>query len=289
MFTHGALPCAANAGRVEDFIVLPASTVGAGDIAARNSEFYDALWSKTYLTRPERFNTWPLVASLLPQAPSRLEIGPGLRPRLPVRGTHFVDISRPAIARLGAEGGIARAGRITELPYADASFDLVAAFDVIEHVENDRQVFAELSRVLKPDAVLIFSVPLHPAHWNEFDDVVGHARRYRPAELRALIEEQGLVVARSAVFGMQANNPVLLHYTVRALSEHRSAAFRCYNWLFFPLGMLLQKRLKWVDGLAELAGVHEILLVCRRRAVGAKPTENEEPAFVGGAPSPRNA
>jgi SAM-dependent methyltransferase len=205
-----------------------------------------------------------VVSALVASAPMRLEIGPGLRPRLPIAGTHFLDISVPAIERLGAGGGIARAGRITELPYADGSFDLVAAFDVIEHVENDRQVFAELNRVLKADGVLLFSVPLHPAEWNQFDEVVGHARRYRPAELQALLAANGWVVEKSAVFGMQANNPFLLHYTVRALTEYRAAAIRCYNWLFFPLGMLLQQKLKWVDGLPDLAGIHEILLVCRR-------------------------
>ena len=255
-------------GPLHVLILSRQSTVSSGDVAAINSEFYDSLWSRTYLTRPQHFNTWRLISTLLPSSPMRLEVGPGLRPRLPIAGTHFIDISAPAIERLRAGGGFARSGRITDLPYADGTFDLVAAFDVIEHVVNDRQVFSELSRVLKPDGVLLFSVPLHPAHWNEFDAVVGHARRYRPVELQALIEEHGLVVKKSAVFGMQANNSRLLHYTVRALTEHRAAAIRCYNWLFFPLGMLLQKRLKWVAGLAELTGVYEIVLVCGRRVPG---------------------
>ena len=53
-------------------------------LVAKNSRFYDAFWAQTYLTRPESFNTWPLISSLLPAAPRRLEIGPGLHPRLPV-------------------------------------------------------------------------------------------------------------------------------------------------------------------------------------------------------------
>src|SRR5476649_997543 len=156
-------------------------------LVEKNSRFYDAFWSRTYLTRPDRFNTWPLISSLLSAAPSRLEIGPGLRPRLPVAGTHFLDLSPPVVARLNAGGGLAQAGEITELPFADATFDLVAAFDVVEHVQNDRRVFAELTRVLKPGGRLIFSVPLHPAHWTVFDDFVGHARRYEPAALQELI------------------------------------------------------------------------------------------------------
>jgi len=232
-------------------------------LAARNSDFYNALWSKTYLTRPESFNTWPLVSGLIRSAPSRLEIGPGLRPRLPIVGTHFVDISPPVIARLNDRGGLARAGEITALPFAASTFDLVTAFDVIEHVADDEQVFAELTRVLKPDGRLVFSVPLYPARWTKFDDFVGHARRYEPAGLQALLARHGLIVERSAVFGMQSNHPRLLDFAVHYLTRHHTAAVRCYNWLFLPLGLILQKRLAMVAGLMDLTGIDEVLLVCR--------------------------
>jgi len=233
-------------------------------LVAKNSEFYNAFWSKTYLTRPEHFNTWPLISALLPAAPLRLEIGPGLRPRLPIMGTHFLDISPLVVARLNARGGIAQCGEITALPFPEGRFDLVIACDVVEHVEDDRRVFAELTRVLKPDGRLIFSVPLHPARWTAFDDYVGHARRYEPSALQELIANHGLVVEKSAAFGMQSNNPRLLRFAVQGLTRHHSAAVRWYNWLFFPLGMLLQKRLRFADGLMNLTNVHEALLVCRR-------------------------
>lgn len=230
----------------------------------RNRVFYDALWSKTYLTKPQSFNTWPLIASLCPMAADRLEIGPGLRPRLPVRDTHFVDISPPVVARLTAGGGLARSGEITALPFEDGRFDLVAAFDVVEHVEDDQRVFAELTRVLKPGGRLIFSVPLHPAYWNEFDDYVGHARRYRPEALLEMIGKHRLEIEKSTVFGMQSNNPRLLKFTVLGLTRFHSAAMRCYNWLFFPLGLMLQSRLNFTEGLMDLRNVHEVLLVCRK-------------------------
>jgi hypothetical protein len=63
-----------------------------------NRSFYDGLWSGARLVAPERFNTWPLVRSLLAPQQRRLEVAPGLRPRLPLAGTHFVDISAPARA-----------------------------------------------------------------------------------------------------------------------------------------------------------------------------------------------
>jgi SAM-dependent methyltransferase len=234
-------------------------------LVAANRAFYDALWSRARLERPNRFNTWPLISGLLPEAPARLEIGPGLRPRLPVPGTHFLDISAPAIERLNARGGNAVPGEITALPYRDGEFDLVCAFDVIEHTEDDQQVFRELSRVLKDGAVLVFSVPLHEKYWTGFDDCVGHARRYEPAALLARIEDNGLTLEKSAPFGMAPNNPRLLKFGMDALAKHRTVGMRLYNWVFMPLGLIFQKRLKFSQGLIDTNGIDEILLVCRRR------------------------
>ena len=72
----------------------PPASPGA---TAINRDFYDALWSNAYLQCPERFNTWPVVSELLPLVAARLEIGPGLRPRLPIAGTHFIDICEPVM------------------------------------------------------------------------------------------------------------------------------------------------------------------------------------------------
>ncbi len=241
-------------------VALPDSAA----LVARNSRFYDAFWARTYLTRPESFNTWPLVSALRPAADACLEIGPGLRPRLPVAGTHFLDLSPTAVMRLKARRGLARTGEITALPYPAARFGLVAAFDVIEHVADDARAFAELSRVLRPGGRLICSVPLHPARWTVFDDHVGHARRYEPAALQALLARHGLAVEQSAVFGMQSNNPRLLRFAVDWLTKNPAMASACYNWLFFPLGLMLQSRLKWTAGLMDLGKVDEVILVCRR-------------------------
>jgi SAM-dependent methyltransferase len=236
------------------------------DSAAKNRTFYDALWAQAYVERPERFNTWPLISGLLPAAPVRLEIGPGLRPRLPIAGTHFVDLSQPVIERLKAGGGIAMPGEICTLPFADGTFDLVCAFDVIEHVEEDRRAFGELSRVLKDDGTLIFSVPVHDHLWTEFDEWVGHVRRYNPPDLLAMIADHQLVPERSAAFGMQPTNPRLLKFGMWCLKHRRTEAMWFYNRLFMPLGMFLQKRLEFVEGLLDTNGVDEVVLVCRRRS-----------------------
>jgi len=238
------------------------------DTAETNRTFYDALWGRARLQRPDRFNTWPLVAGLLPSSPARLELGPGLRPRLPIAGTHFIDISRPAVARLNARGGIAVAREIDALPFGDREFDLVCAFDVIEHVQDDRRLFGEVSRVLKDDGVLIFSVPVHAHLWTEFDDLVGHVRRYEPPQLLAMMAGNDLSLEKSAVFGMQPANPRLVQYGMWWLQHRRAWAMFWYNWVGMPLAMLFQKRLQLAAGLIDTAGVDEIVLVCRREARG---------------------
>ena len=55
-----------------------------------NRRFYDGLWSRAKLVEPQRFNTWPLVAELCANAEHRLEIAPGLCPRLPLSATVFL-------------------------------------------------------------------------------------------------------------------------------------------------------------------------------------------------------
>src|SRR5579871_1478559 len=97
------------------------------ELVDENRRFYDSLWAGSRLVEPDRFNTWPLVQSVLPASGLRLEVAPGLRPRLPIAGTHFVDISAPALKLLSERGGRAALGEVTALPFPDASFDLVCA------------------------------------------------------------------------------------------------------------------------------------------------------------------
>ena len=243
----------------------PAPSPRARDVAATNVAFYGDLWAGTRLQKPQRFNTWPLVAGLAARAPRRLEIGPGMRPRLPIPGTCFLDIDDSAVAALGALGGIADRGEVTALPYPDRRFDLVAALDIIEHVEDDARAMAEIDRVLASDGTLLLSVPLHPSRWTGFDATVGHYRRYRPEEIMRLLERHGLVIEASAVFGMQPKNEALLMFGLRSLRRHRAVAMWLYNWIIMPLGTLFQKPLKVEKGLIDTNGVDEIILVCRRR------------------------
>ncbi len=235
------------------------------DIREVNRRFYDGLWSGTRLVQPQRFNTWPLVSELAAACPQRLEIGPGMRPRLPLENTHFADISEPALQALSAHGGHAESASITSLPYADQSFDLVCALDIIEHVEDDESAMSELARVAAPGACVLISTPLHPAYWSTFDEIVGHYRRYVPAELIDLLDRNGLKIEQSAIFGMKPKSTRLSSLGLWFLKRDRAVALKVYNHILMPLGLRLQKPLDLVPGLPVTDGVDEILLVCRRQ------------------------
>ncbi len=234
------------------------------ELLEANRRFYDVLWTDARLIEPERFNTWPLVRSFIPQSRRRLEVAPGLRPRLPIEGTHFVDISAPALARLRARGASVVRGAISSLPFPAATFDLVCAFDIVEHVDDDDLALHELSRVAAADAAVLLSAPLDPSRWSAFDELVGHRRRYEPVELLAKLAEHGLSVERSAVYGMRPRSSHLVNLGMWVLTHRRERAMWWYNRVMMPLALRFEKKLALAPGMIDTENVDEVLLVCRR-------------------------
>ncbi len=251
------------------------------ELGIANRVFYDTLWADAKLVEPQRFNTWPLAMELAARGTSRLEVAPGLRPRLPLQGTIFLDISMQAARRLHANDASASVGLITSLPFADAVFDCVCAFDIVEHVDDDEGALAELARVSTPGATLLLSVPLHEAAWTAFDDLVGHRRRYERTDLDAKLARHGFMVERSAVHGMQPSSSRLVDLGMWFLIHQRERAMWWYNRVFMPLGLRAQKPLALRDGWIDDTRVDTVLLVCRRvdsssavQSRAARPTED---------------
>lgn len=89
-------------------------------------------------------------------------------------------------------------GSITELPFQDNQYDLVCAFDVIEHVEDHQKAVEEMWRVCKPGGHIFITVPAYMFLWGDHDVINQHVRRYTLPELLKLVQSQkGKVIYKS--------------------------------------------------------------------------------------------
>jgi SAM-dependent methyltransferase len=109
---------------------------------------------------------------------------------------------RPVAVEYSAEGAEVAArrgltvvrGDATRLPAAAGSVDLVTAFDVIEHIEDDGLALAEIRRALRPGGTLLVTVPCDMRLWSAHDVASQHFRRYDRTGLRRVVGRAGLEI-----------------------------------------------------------------------------------------------
>lgn len=79
------------------------------------------------------------------------------------------------------------------IPYVE-EFDVIGAFDVLEHIEEDEAVLAEMLRAIKPGGGILLTVPQHPWLWSGQDEYACHVRRYHMSELRKKVQRAGFQI-----------------------------------------------------------------------------------------------
>jgi SAM-dependent methyltransferase len=112
-----------------------------------------------------------------------------------------IDLA-PEALELGSRrlpGALAR-GSVLEIPFADASFDLVTSFDVLYHraVRDEGQALHEAARVLRHGGRLLIRLPAYEFLRSKHDRAVHTRRRYTAGEARALLMAGGFAVERSS-------------------------------------------------------------------------------------------
>ena len=155
-------------------------------------------------------------------APSRiLEIGIGMGAmgtRL-AAAAEYVGVEPDPDSRQAARRVLPARTRLvtTVAEIGDEAFDLVCAFEVLEHIEDDAGALRQWREHITPAGHLLLSVPAHQERFGAWDTLAGHLRRYDPDDLEGLLEGEGFEVERLEQTGFP------LGYLLEGL-RHRIAA-----------------------------------------------------------------
>ena len=127
-----------------------------------------------------------------------------------------MDLTHSGLVMARQTGLRVARGDAMAVPFRAESFDLITSFDVLPCVPDDRVVFAEMARVLKPGGYLVANMAAFDVLYGDHSALSAEVRRYTPARLRARLAEAGLepVTLR---FGFASLFPILL--VVRLLQK----------------------------------------------------------------------
>ena len=153
-----------------------------------------------------RYDVVQRLLATLPDVRSVLEVGAGggaLGARLARRYDYIgVEPDRQSFARASARipGRVLR-----ELPPRGA-YDLLCAFEVLEHLDDDGAALRDLVQRVTPGGHVLLSVPAWPRLFGESDRRVGHRRRYTPEALRSLAVSAGLEVVELRLYAFPSGH-----------------------------------------------------------------------------------
>lgn len=88
---------------------------------------------------------------------------------------------------------------VLALPFVN-KFNIIGAFDILEHIDNDEKALSEINRALKLGGKLILTVPVYRFLWSYFDVQSHHKRRYEKRELIAKLERNGFIIKKMSFF-----------------------------------------------------------------------------------------
>ena len=141
-----------------------------------------------------------------PKGAAILEIGCGTGHNFPMLAEfgHVEALELDDEARAIAEKRLGRSIMTSPLPelagVPERHYDMIGAFDVIEHIDDDAAALASIAMRLKPGGKFVMAVPAHQWMWSAHDVVNHHKRRYSKPALRRLIEASPLVLVKLGYF-----------------------------------------------------------------------------------------
>jgi SAM-dependent methyltransferase len=156
------------------------------------------------------------------QNPKILDVGCGTGANLEMLAqfgeAEGVDVSDEALEFCKAKGLKTHKGLAESLPFADASFDLVTALDVVEHLDNDLDGLKEMRRVLRDDGRALMFVPAFMFLWGVQDDISHHRIRYTKAQIVERVKQAGFEIERATYANITFFPPILAGRTLMKLT-----------------------------------------------------------------------
>lgn len=132
-----------------------------------------------------------------PESSKILNVGCGTGGTLPVLEKYGeienIDVSDEAIKFMRSAGY--KVKKVTDhiLPYKDNTFDVVVAFDVLEHIDKHEDALVEWTRVLKKGGVILFTVPAYQWLWSDHDTSLHHYRRYTKKLIEKIVPSSAYI------------------------------------------------------------------------------------------------
>ena len=174
---------------------------------------------------------------------------------------------RPASEFCRKKGLTVQKGLAETLPYADETFDISTALDVIEHLDDDIAGLSEMHRVTKTGAYSLIFVPAFMWLWGVQDDISHHRIRYTRKQIVERIEKAGFTVERATYANFTFFAPILAGRTFMKLTglkpeSENNVNISALNGLF---GTIFSAERLWLKNLDFPFGV-SIVVVAKKRA-----------------------
>jgi SAM-dependent methyltransferase len=125
-----------------------------------------------------------------------------------------VDVSDDALEFCRQKGLSVQKGLAEKLPYADETFELTTALDVVEHLDNDIAGLKEMYRVTKRGGFSLIFVPAFMWLWGVQDDISNHRIRYRKSQIVERLKRAGYEIERATYANWTFFAPILVGRTI---------------------------------------------------------------------------